>query len=262
MKYLMLVCILCGCLCVDAQNSIWKNKQCAVVLTYDDAIDIDIDNVIPALDSFNLKGTFYLIGASPVINKRVNEWRKAAANGHELGNHGMFHPCDGSKPGRSFVKPDNDLSKYTLTRIVNETRINNTLLKAIDGKDRRTFAYPCGDLTIGDTLFYPPLQNDFAGARGVNGRLQSIDTIHLDNIDCYSISAKPASYMIDLVKKAMETHTLLVFLFHGVGGGHNINEERGEHSALLKFISDHQKEIWVAPMVEVAEYVRSYQARR
>ncbi len=63
-------------------TKIWNNKQCAVVLTYDDAIDIDIDNVAPALDSLNLKGTFYLIGSSPVIEKRLPEWRKIAAKGH------------------------------------------------------------------------------------------------------------------------------------------------------------------------------------
>src|SRR3978361_2211339 len=99
----------------------WNNKSCAVVLTYDDAIDVDLDNVLPALDSLHLKGTFYLIGSSPVINKRINEWRLAAKHGHELGNHSMFHPCDGSLPGRSFVTPDGDLSKYTLERGVKES---------------------------------------------------------------------------------------------------------------------------------------------
>ncbi len=113
---------------------------------------MDLDNALPALDSLQLKGTFYLIGSSPVIGKRLNEWRHAAAEGHELGNHALFHPCDGSLPGRSFVTADNDLSKYTVSRAVNEIRVNNTLLKAIDGKDMRTFAYPCGDLRIKQAL--------------------------------------------------------------------------------------------------------------
>src|ERR1700749_2369487 len=98
----------------------WNNKPCAVVLTYDDAIDVDLDNVIPALDSLQLKGTFYIIGASPVVARRMAEWRSAAAEGHELGNHALFHPCDGSLPGRGFVGPDNDLSKYTISRAVSE----------------------------------------------------------------------------------------------------------------------------------------------
>src|SRR6202000_160798 len=144
----------------------WNNKQCAVVLTYDDAIDVDLDNVIPALDSLNLKGTFYLIGSSPVITKRVKEWWLAAQHGHELGNHSMFHPCDGGLPGRGFVTPDGDLRKYTVERAVKEIRMTNKLLKAIDGKDVGNFAYPCGDRKIGKVYFYDQLKKDFAGARG------------------------------------------------------------------------------------------------
>jgi peptidoglycan/xylan/chitin deacetylase (PgdA/CDA1 family) len=240
----------------------WNNKQCAVVLTYDDAIDADLDNVVPALDSMKFKGTFYIIGSSPVVNKRVNEWRHAAKEGHELGNHSLFHPCDGSLPGRGFVTPDNDLSKYTVSRAVSEIRVNNTLLKAIDGKDRRTFAYPCGDRKIGDVFFYDQLKKDFAGARGVTPGLQTINEVDLDNIDCYGINGQSSDYMIDLVKKAMQTHTLLVFLFHGVGGGHSINVGLKEHSQLLHFIKQNEKSIWVAPMVDVAEHIREYQAAK
>jgi sialate O-acetylesterase len=244
-----------------AQNTqVWNNKQCAVVLTYDDAIDVDLDNVLPALDSFKFKGTFYLIGSSPVVDKRMNEWRLAAKHGHELGNHSLFHPCDGSLPGRSFVGPDNDLSKYTVNRAVDEIRINNTLLKAIDGKNERTFAYPCGDLKAGGVFFYTQLRKDFAGARGVTGALQTIEKVDLDNIDSFAINGQSAEYMTGLVKKAMESHTLLVFLFHGVGGGHNLNVGLKEHSALLHFLKQNGKSIWIAPMVDVAKYIRQYQA--
>ncbi len=243
-------------------TKVWNNKQCAVVLTYDDAIDGDLDNVIPALDSLNLKGTFYIIGSSPVVNNRLNEWRLAAKNGHELGNHALFHPCDGSLPGRSFVTADNDLSKYTVSRAVSEIRVNNTLLKAIDGKDKRTFAYPCGDRKIGDVYFYDQLKKEFVGARGVSAGLQTPNEVQLDNIDCYGINGQSADYMIDLVKKAQQTHTLLVFLFHGVGGGHSINVSLDAHSKLLHYLKDHEKKIWIAPMVDVAERISVYQAAK
>lgn len=246
---------------IYAQNTIWNNKQCAVVLTYDDAIDVDLDNAIPALDSLKLKGTFYLIGSSSVINKRMAEWRLAAKHGHELGNHSMFHPCDGGLPGRSFVSPEGDLSKYTVSRAVNEIKQTNTLLKAIDGKDIRTFAYPCGDLKIGDMYFYDLLKNDFAGARGVKEGLQTADKVNLDNIDCYPINGQSAEYMINLVKKAQLTHTLLVFLFHGVGGGHNLNVGLKDHSQLLHYLKVNEKDIWIATMVDVAEKIKEVQKR-
>lgn len=264
-KKIPIVAVLFIVMCINTsfvQNTtVWNNKQCAVVLTYDDAIDIDLDNVVPALDSVNLKGTFYIIGNSSVVGKRLDEWRLAAKHGHELGNHSLFHPCDGSLPGRGFVTPDGDLSKYTVTRAVQEIRANNILLKAIDGKDKRTFAYPCGDLKIGGVNFYTGLRNDFVGARGVTGGLQTADHVDLDNIDCYVIQDKPAEYMIDLVKKAQQTHTLLVFLFHGVGGGHNINENRGEHTKLLHYLKQNEKDIWVAPMVDVAEKIKEVQKK-
>lgn len=240
-------------------NSTWNNKQCAVVLTYDDAIDIDIDNVLPALDSMKLKGTFYLIGSSPVIAKRMDAWRAAARNGHELGNHALFHPCDGSLPGRDFVSADHDLSKYTVARAVDEIRINNTLLKAIDGKDKRTFAYPCGDLKIGDVYFYTQLRNDFVGARGVTPAMKTADQVNLEDINCYGINGQSAEYMIDLVKKAQQSHTLLVFLFHGVGGGHSLNVSLGAHSQLLHYLKAHEKDIWIAPMVDVAQKISAVQ---
>ncbi|MFD0751483.1 polysaccharide deacetylase family protein [Mucilaginibacter calamicampi] len=242
-------------------TKIWNNKQCAVVLTYDDAIDIDIDNVAPALDSLNLKGTFYLIGSSPVIEKRLPEWRKIAANGHELGNHGLFHPCDGSQPGRSFVKPDHDLSKYTVVRAVDEIRVYNTFLKAIDGKDKRTYAYPCGDLTINGAPFYKDLEKDFAGARGVTGGLKTAGDVNLADINSYMISNQSGDELIELVKKAQQSHTLIVFLFHGVGGGHSINVSLDAHSKLLHYLKNNEKDIWVAPMVDVAERVAAYQKK-
>jgi peptidoglycan/xylan/chitin deacetylase (PgdA/CDA1 family) len=240
-------------------SSVWNNKQCAVVLTYDDAIDVDLDNALPALDSLGLRGTFYLIGSSPVVAKRLPEWRKAAQRGHELGNHALMHPCDGSLPGRGFVTPDNDLSKYTVSRAVVEIRANNTLLTAIDGKTRRTFAYPCGDRQIGGVNFYDQLKNDFVAARGVTGGLQTAVQVQLDNVDSYMINGQNAQYMIDLVKQAQQSHTLLVFLFHGVGGGHSLNVDLAAHRQLLRYLKAHEKDIYLAPMVEVAEKIGAYQ---
>jgi peptidoglycan/xylan/chitin deacetylase (PgdA/CDA1 family) len=236
--------------------NLWNNKQCAVVLTYDDAIDVDLDNAIPALDSLKLRGTFYLIGSAPAVNKRLPEWRKAAQRGHELGNHALFHPCDGTLPGRGFVTPDNDLSKYTVSRAVGEIRANNTLLNAIDGKTARTFAYPCGDRQIGGVNFYDQLKNDFVAARGVTGGLQTAAQVQLDNIDCYMINGQDAKYMIDLVKQAQQSHTLLVLLFHGVGGGHSLNVDLAAHRQLLRYLKAHEKDIYIAPMVEVAEKIK------
>jgi peptidoglycan/xylan/chitin deacetylase (PgdA/CDA1 family) len=255
----MLFLIAFGAISKAQAQATWNNKGCAVVLTYDDAIDVDLDHVLPALDSLNLKGTFYLIGSSPTISKRLKEWRSAAVNGHELGNHALFHPCDGSLPGRGFVTADHDLSKYTVARAQEEIRINNTLLEAIDGKHSRTFAYPCGDEKIGDLYFYKGLEKEFAAARGVSPGLQSAAQVNLDRVNCYAMNGQSGAEMIDLVKQAQKSHTLLVFLFHGVGGGHSLNVSSSAHSMLIHYLKAQEKDIWIAPMVEVATKIATYQ---
>src|SRR5664279_2737637 len=236
-----------------AQNNLaWHGKKCAVVLTYDDGLNVDLTRVIPALDSVGLKGTFYISDYFNGLNAQIDRWRKAAAEGHELGNHTIWHPCDGSLPGRSFVTPDYDLNNYNVKRIDNEILAMNNILKAIDGKSKRTFAYPCGDIKIHDTSYLDPVINEFIAARRVNAEMLPIDKIDLYNVGCYGMNGQSSDEMIALVKKAMASHTLLVFLFHGVGGEHALNVSLAAHSQLLHFLKQNEKDIWITPMITVA----------
>lgn len=238
-------------------STTWNGKSCAVVLTYDDGLNIDLNDVIPALDSLGLKGTFYISDYFDGLKAQIDGWRKAAAEGHELGNHTIWHPCDGSLPGRSFVKPDYDLHTYTVNRMDNEILEMNNILKAIDGKEERTFAYPCGDMKIHDSAYLDYMKYKFVAARGVTPEMLPIDKVNLNNVGCYMENGASADEMIALVKKAMQTHTLIVFLFHGVGGEHNINVSLQAHSGLLHFLNENEKDIWIAPMIDVAKFIKS-----
>ncbi|PTQ98078.1 peptidoglycan/xylan/chitin deacetylase (PgdA/CDA1 family) [Mucilaginibacter yixingensis] len=257
--WLMIVFLMVSAIDANAQSAVWKNKKCAVVLTYDDALDVDIDNALPVLDSLKLKATFYLIGCSEATERRMKDWRKAARHGHELGNHTLFHPCDGAGADRSFVDPDFDLSKYTVNRAVREIKVNNVLLKAIDGKNQRTFCYPCGDRTINGAFYYDQLKNDFVAARGVEDGMPLPGEVDLDNINAYAINGETGEELIAMVNEALQKHSLLVFMFHGVGGGHELNVSLQAHSQLLHYLRAHRKEIWVAPMIEVAQRIAAYQ---
>jgi sialate O-acetylesterase len=46
-----------------------------------------------------------------------------------------------------------DMNNYTVRRMVDETRMTNLFLQALDGKTKRTFAFTCGDMKIGDSSF-------------------------------------------------------------------------------------------------------------
>jgi sialate O-acetylesterase len=203
-----------------------------------------------------LKATFYLSGFFPDFRQRVNDWKSVAKQGHELGNHTLFHPCEGKSPGREWVKPDYDLNIYTIQRFVDEIRMANTLLEALDGKAKRTFAYPCGDMKVGDSSYVERIKEDFVGARGVAGTIQTIDEIDLYNVGAYLVNGQSGDELISLVRQAMAKNALLVFLFHGVAGGHSLNVSLDDHRKLLFFLKQNETDIWVAPLVEVLEYVK------
>src|SRR5919202_5754864 len=183
----------------------WHGKKCAVALTYDDGLQVHLDKVIPVLDSAGLKGTFYLSGNFPGVKARLNDWKVAASHGHELGNHTLFHPCTGQRPGREFVTPTYDLSTYTLQRITDEIRMTNTLLQALDGKTQRTFAYPCGDTKIGNVEYFDSVKKEFVAARGVQSEMHKVTEINLANVDSYAMNGQSGEDMIAPVQQAMHT---------------------------------------------------------
>jgi peptidoglycan/xylan/chitin deacetylase (PgdA/CDA1 family) len=248
-------------LSLQAQNA-WKGKKCAVVLTYDDGLNTHLDKVVPALDSFGLKGTFYISDYFNGLNAQIAGWRKAAAKGHELANHTVWHPCEGGLAGREFVKGDYDLRFYTVRRMQDEIRTMNNLLQAIDGKTKRTFAFPCGDTKLHDTAYIDGLKSDFTAARGVRSEMPAIAKVDLYNVPCYMMSGQTGDQMIELVKQAMNKGALLVFLFHGVGGEHGLNVSLEAHQKLLQFLQQAKKQVWTASMLDVADYIKQQTSLR
>jgi len=262
MKKLFLFLILSLSLIGYSQpNQPWRGKKCAVVITYDDAYNQQLDNAIPVLDSLGLKATFYVTAFSTSVQTRLNDWRKISQRGYELGNHTLFHPCIGDKPGREFVPADYKMNNYTVKRMVDEVRMTNLFLQALDGKTRRTFAFTCGDMKIGDSSFINGMKNDFAAARAVRNEMHKINEVDLYNVDCYMVNNHTAEQMIEWVKKAVETNSLLVILFHGVGGGNGLDVSLPAHREFLSYLKQNEKDIWVAPMVEVADYIKKYQSK-
>lgn len=240
------------------QKGVWNGKKCAVVLTYDDALDVHLTNAIPLLDSLGLKATFYLSGYFPGFANNISRWGAAARRGHELANHTLFHPCIGNTPGREWVKPESDLSKYTVQRMDDEIRMTNILLKTLDGQSGRTFAFPCGDTKIGGVDYYKPIEGNFVAARGTTSEMKPMTALNFNDIGSYAINGQSGEAMIELVKKAQATNSLLVFLFHGVGGGHSLNVALPEHAKLLRYLKQHTADIWVAPFIDVTRYARAH----
>jgi sialate O-acetylesterase len=257
-KILLFVGMLLSIAAFPQSSQPWHGKKCAVVVTYDDAIDQHLDNAIPVLDSLKLKATFYVTAFSSSMQNRLIDWKKLATNGHELGNHTLYHPCIGGK-GREWVNKEYDLNNYTVKRMVDETRMTNLFLQALDGKTKRTFAFTCGDMKIGDSQFINAMKNDFVAARAVRNEMHKINEIDLYNVDCYLVNNHSFEQMKEWVVKAIQTNSLLVILFHGVGGGNSLNVDVAAHRQLLNYLKQQEKDIWIAPMLDVAEYIKKQQ---
>jgi peptidoglycan/xylan/chitin deacetylase (PgdA/CDA1 family) len=207
--------------------------RAAVSLAYDDALDSQLDIALPALDKHGLKATFFLQLSSPAIPKRMAAWRAAAKRGHELGNHTLFHQCSGSKPDRPWVESHRDLDKVSAAQMRDQVVLANTMLAAIDGKQRRTFTAPCGD----DHPYLKLIDADFAAIKR----------------DGIAADGKTGQELIALVKSAMDRGGLIALTFHGVGGDY-LTVTREAHEELLRYLAANRKLVWTDTYLNIATY--------
>ena len=238
----------------DHTTFTWPNNhQVAVCLTYDDGLDCHLDIAAPALDSFNLKGTFYCTGSSISLHRRLAEWRALTERGHELGNHSLFHPCDGAR--FDWVRPEYDYRSYSISQIKKELYTANTLLAAIDGKQDRTYAYTCSDFKVGDQIFIDSIRHLFYAARSDGPIPKSIEAIDLHFVPSWGVIDPTADDLINYVKRAQEQGTIAVFMFHSVGGGY-LNVSVQAHNELLAYLSANDTEIWTDTFLNVMRYIK------
>ncbi|GGI15749.1 polysaccharide deacetylase family protein [Gottfriedia solisilvae] len=66
-----------------------ETNQKVVALTFDDGPTKNVDKILPLLDQYNVKATFFLIGNE--IEKNPEEAKKIVSAGHQVGNHTYSH---------------------------------------------------------------------------------------------------------------------------------------------------------------------------
>jgi peptidoglycan/xylan/chitin deacetylase (PgdA/CDA1 family) len=239
-----------------------QGAKAAVSLAYDDAIDSQLDNAIPALDRFGLKGSFYIKLSSPALARRLPEWRAAAAHGHELGNHTLFHQCSAALPGRTWVTPEDDIDTTSAARLVAQIRVANTMLHAIDGQDERTFTVPCGDVMAHGEDYVRLIHGDFIAIKSGAGLVVP----DMDRLDPYAVAVDApegatGDQLIALVKEAGRKATMINFTFHGVGGDYLVTSKQA-HEQLLAYLAAHRDVYWTDTFLNIMKYVKAQQAAR
>ncbi|MEL1263007.1 polysaccharide deacetylase family protein [Pseudoxanthomonas putridarboris] len=231
-------------------------RKAAVSLAYDDALDSQLDNAIPALDRHGLKGSFYLQLSRDPVRLRLEEWRGAARNGHELGNHTLFHQCAGSLPDRDWVEPQRDLDTTSAAQMKDQVLLANVMLTAIDGQRERTMTVPCGDAVARDGNYIGLVAPEFVAIKLGNATVvEDMRTLDLHAVPVEVPVDATGRQLIAQVEAAARQGTMVNFTFHGIGGDYLAVSDEA-HEELLQYLAAHQDTYWVDTFLNLMRYVR------
>ncbi|HLH95542.1 MAG TPA: polysaccharide deacetylase family protein [Xanthobacteraceae bacterium] len=242
-------------------------RRCAVSLTYDDALPVHCEHVGPCLEAHGLRGTFYLnIAGEPTRNSAP--WRELGARGHELGNHTLFHPC--RRYPRSlhpWLDKSFDLRGYTPERFRLELQVANAFLHLLDGRSERSFAHTCYDAHIGRLWKKAPISDlirgEFVAARATKSNRPVLVSHSLDlmRLACCVGDHRSFDELRDQICAGRSQAAWLIFVFHGIGAGTHPTQfvTPAAHEALINWLVG-RTEIWVSPLLDVAKWVRDWQA--
>lgn len=259
--WVLIWCMLLGTdLSAQQEEFEWPDgKKAAVCMSYDDGIASQLDYAIPDLNASGFRGTFYLTGSN-LYPESIEGWREAVGQGHELGCHTLFHPCSGEF---DWVPEEYKAENYTIRRILDELKVMNQFLYAVDGKQKRSYAYTCYETEVGGISFIDTLSRSglFVGARGGSNEMVSPRDMKLFDIPSLSITDElPFEQVIEYVESTIAKGSVAVFTFHGVGGDY-ITTSREYHQRIIDYLKANEEDLWVAPLVEIAKHLSSFKSQ-
>lgn len=239
-----------------AERLSWpEGKHAAIVLTYDDALNSQLEIAVPQLNQARLKGTFFLDG--DITQKEMLAWRTVARDGHELGNHSVFHPC----PRAFFANREHYATEnYDPRTMLAEIGVMNNVLFGIDGKDVRTYSYPCSQSVVGGIDYTVALRRSAVIRYARTGGDQFTSVVsepHKLNeyqVPSWGFIDKPdGAQLIAYIKRVHQCGGLGVLQFHGVGGDY-LEVSAQAHRDLLRYLTEHP-DIWVDTFRAVMDHV-------
>lgn len=136
------------------------------------------------------------------------------------------------------------------------------MLHAIDGKQQRSFAAPCGDLNAAGEPYLKALQGDFVAMKSAFGGV----VLDMNTLDPYAVGVEVASAvtgreLIALVQRAAAAGTMVNITFHGVGGDY-LTVSREAHDELLAYLANHRTIYWTDTFIRIMQYVKAQRVQR
>lgn len=207
---------------------------------------------------------------------RLKEWKEAAAIGHELGNHTIFHPATEKK---SWVRPGNAIENYSQDRMRLELETASEWLCSIDNEASRSFAYPCSftevgtpgwmiklickmgfqntripgltkklHLNFGSTQqsYQPIVENLFVAGRA-GGLLMDDEIPAIENWNrwaLYSVAIESHSFneVRQFIERGLKSNRWSIIQFHGIEGGHHMDCSLQVFRDIVHWLADNYHE--------------------
>jgi peptidoglycan/xylan/chitin deacetylase (PgdA/CDA1 family) len=233
-------------------------NQAALSLSFDDARHSQIDTGLALLDKYDAKVTFYVVPDR--VKERLKGWKQAVVSGHEIGNHTLYHPCTGNL---DWVGPDNTIENYTLNKMRAELLDANQQIQALLATTPESFAYTCGDTTVGRGLknksYIPVVAELFTSGRGWQNEAANnpakVDMAHVLSMKMDDMSFENIKAIIEQARK--KGYWLVL-------AGHEIGQDGGAYTSrtamlenLLAYAQDKNNKIWIAPVGTISQYIRN-----
>jgi peptidoglycan/xylan/chitin deacetylase (PgdA/CDA1 family) len=259
---LALVPLLAGSTAAAAEPApppfVWPNgARAALSLSFDDARPSQVETGLALLDRFGVEVTFFVLPSN--VETHLAGWKRAVAAGHEIGNHTLDHPCSGNFAwSRGKALEDHSLAQ--MRREIDEA---NRRIHALLGVTPLSFAYPCGEKSVGrgvDTRSYVPLvAESFLVGRGWPDEVSNDPGFcDLAQVMGLPMDGKDFEQLLPILEKARESGRWTILVGHEIGESGDETTRVAMLEKLLSHVSDPANGWWVAPVGDVARYVREH----
>jgi len=238
-----------------------EGKRVAVSLSFDDARASQVLTGLELFERHGVRVTFYVNPRS--MEKHLAGWKKAVAQGHEIGNHSHTHPCSGNFPWSR----QNSLEEYTIAKLEQDIEAADREIERLLGVRATTFAYPCGSKFVGRGAHtqstVPLVARRFRAGRGFRD-VAANDPGYCDLAQLFGIDSDTMTFekMKDAVVKAEPIGGWVVFAGHEIGKPRSQTTEAAVLEEFLTYAKDPANGIWLDTVDAVARYVEKQRAKR
>jgi peptidoglycan-N-acetylglucosamine deacetylase len=226
----------------------------ALSLSFDDGRESQVTRGLPLFARHNAKVTLFVVPSA--VERQIDLWKRAVADGHEIGNHSLTHSCSGNFP---FAR-QKALEEHSITRMREELVEANRRIAALLSVTPRTFAYPCGQTFVGrgkETQSYVPVVAElFLAGRGWLDETANDPTfVDLSQTLGVEMDGKDFGELRPLLDDARGRGAWLVLAGHEIGRDGRQTTRTSMLDELLSYAKDPANGIWLATVGEAADQI-------